>query len=678
TVNGNSTSSGDAGGLLNVALQPGAAARATVVYPSWVRIQRVGNVIYYYYCNNSYGTNWTFWTMYDSTTSAAGPLPATMQLGLALTSHDTGRTADMTMASFSTVDDGALRFTVQPTNAIVNEGGAARFYGTVAGRSPWFFQWSTNGVGMAFGPTNTSVTISNVPFAYNNMPVTLTVTNPYGEKVTASANIIVTAPDNTKPTVAKVGSLFKNVVEVYFSEGVTAASANNAANYTLRAANGTQVAISYVVQDFNNPAHVTVNTANMPDYDLMQLACQGLVDLSLQANVMTLQTNVFRANNFDYLENINNTQAFSARAEGDQIFMTGGGADIWGTADQCAYLYKSVSGNFDIKVQGLSLPAVNAWSKMGLMARNSYAQAIGSGDRNLFACFTPTAGQNQYSPQVRTNSGYASSSVGTGEDLLVNLQAGVAARPTVVYPSWLRLQRIGDKFYYYYSTTGTNWTFWTWYDSASSSDGALPQDLLLGLALTSHDTANTVDGVMASFSAVNDGPLRFLTEPVSTNIIEGASASFSASVIGRGPYTYQWLKNDVAIPNATGTSVALTNVPLSESGSRYACRVTNPYGDNLTSSNAILTVIQDTFKPVAYAVGSLRGTNIGVYFRDDNLLDPVTAGDPANYTVNNGAITVIGATVEPDRLAVILSLSAPVSGAFSVAIKNVKDAAPIP
>ncbi|HWI58430.1 MAG TPA: hypothetical protein VNZ22_14495, partial [Bacillota bacterium] len=143
-------------------------------------------------------------------------------------------------------------------------------------------------------------------------------------------------------------------------------------------------------------------------------------------------------------------------------------------------------------------------------------------------------------------------------------------------------------------------------------------------------------------------------------------------------YTYQWLKNDVAIPNATGTSVALTNVPLSESGSRYACRVTNPYGDNLTSSNAILTVIQDTFKPVAYAVGSLRGTNIGVYFRDDNLLDPVTAGDPANYTVNNGAITVIGATVEPDRLAVILSLSAPVSGAFSVAIKNVKDAAPIP
>lgn len=67
----------------------------------------------------------------------------------------------------------------------------------------------------------------------------------------------------------------------------------------------------------------------MPDSSLMQLSCQGLVDLSLAANTMILQTNVFRANNFDGLENINNTQAFSARAEGDQILMKAGGADIW-------------------------------------------------------------------------------------------------------------------------------------------------------------------------------------------------------------------------------------------------------------------------------------------------------------------------------------------------------------
>jgi len=152
--------------------------------------------------------------------------------------------------------------------------------------------------------------------------------------------------------VAKVGSLFKNTIEVYFSEGVTAASAGDVANYTLRRANGASVAINQASQDWENPAHVTLNVGDMPTSEMMQLACQNIVDLSVAANAMDRQTNAFRAFNFDALENINNTQAFSARAEGDQIFMTAGGSDIWGTADQCAFLYRAVSGNFDVKVKG--------------------------------------------------------------------------------------------------------------------------------------------------------------------------------------------------------------------------------------------------------------------------------------------------------------------------------------
>ncbi len=105
--------------------------------------------------------------------------------------------------------------------------------------------------------------------------------------------------------------------------------------------------------------------------------------------------------------------------------------------------------------------------------------------------------------------------------------------------------------------------------------------------------------------------------------------------------------------------------------------MTNPYGDSITSSNALLTVIQDVFKPVAYAVGSLHGTGVGVYFSDDNLLDPATASNPLNYTVNGGAVTVTGATLERDNLAVMLTLSAPIAGDFSVMIQNVKDNAPI-
>jgi hypothetical protein len=142
--------------------------------------------------------------------------------------------------------------------------------------------------------------------------------------------------------------------------------------------------------------------------------------------------------------------------------------------------------------------------------------------------------------------------------------------------------------------------------------------------------------------------------------------------------SYQWIKNGTNVPGATATNLVLTHIPISDNGATFACQVSNPFGDSLTSSNAILTVYQDTNKPVAYAVGSLYGTGVGVYFSDLNLIDPISAGNPANYTVNGGAVNVTNATVEPDQLAVMLALDAPISGDFTVNIQNVTDGAPIP
>ena len=675
TTGGTTTTTGDATPfpIIEQNVQTGVALRPTVFYPSWLRLQRVGSAVYYYY--STYGTNWTLWTWYDSTVSASGPLPATIQMGLALTSHDTARTVTAALGSFSAVEDGTLRFTRVPTNVIVLENGTANFSATVAGHSPWWFQWSTNDVAIV-GATNTSITFTAVPFVKPDTKVTCRVTNPYGEVISTNAYIIVQMPDTNPPSVATVGSLFKSTVEVNFTEGVTATSASTLANYSLYASDGTLVDISWSEQDSTNAAHVTLHTAELPETDRMRLVCRNMQDLSLAGNVMPVpQTNAFRANNFDMFERINNTQNFTATAVGEQILMTSGGSDIWGTADQCAFLYKNVSGDFDYKVQGISLPAVNAWCKMGLMARVSTVAA----DRNVFSGFTPVAGQNTYAPQVRdTAAGNSTSTADAATPLMVNLQAGITARPPVAYPSWLRIQRVGPSVYYYYGSDGTNWTFWTWYDSAASASGALPDSMLLGLALTSHDTAQTVDGVMSSFSTITEGPLRFLKEPVSVTVEEGGSATFTAQAAGRSPLTYQWIKNGTDIPAATATNLVLTHIPISDNGATFACRVSNPFGDSLTSSNAILTVLQDTDKPVAYAVGSLYGNGIGVYFSDPNLIDPVSAGNPANYVVNGGAVSVTNATVEPDRLAVMLALNAPVSGDFSVHIQNVTDGAPIP
>lgn len=673
TTGGASTSSDVATNPLGLGLQAGQAARPAIAYPSWLRLQRVGNNFYFH--RSTDGTNWTFWTWYDSAASPEGPLPATLQVGLALTGHDTARTADGILASFSVVDDGPLRFTLTPTNNTVVESGTAIFACAVAGNTPWFFQWSSNGVPI-LGATSNALTITQVPFAANGATISVLVTNLNGDSITASAMLYVQGPDFTKPTVATVGSLFKGTVEVYFSEAVTDASAVNLANYTLLDSTGAPVDIYYAQQDYENPSHVTLATAPMPETDRMRLACRGLVDRSLAANTMDPQTNGFRANNFDSLERVNNTQAYAASAVGEEIRLTAGGADIWGASDQFAWLYKTVSGDFDYAVRGLALPAVNTWSKMGLMARVS----SGANARNGYLCFTPATGQGTYSPQVRETSGAAttSSDVATGAILYLNKQPGLADRPALTYPSWVRLQRVGNSLYYYYGAHGTNWTFYTWFDSSTSAEGPLPYDLQLGLALTSHDTAQTVNGVMGSFTQLPGGPLRFELEPVSVTIEEGDSTAFTTRVAGRSPFYYQWMKNGEDIANATTTVLALARVPITESGSTYAVRVWNPFGETITSSNAVLTVIQDTNKPVAYAVGSLRGAGVGVYFRDLNRIDPVSAGNPLNYLVNGGTVGVTAATVEPDLQAVMLALSAPISGAFSVTIQNVADGAPIP
>ena len=468
------------------------------------------------------------------------------------------------------------------------------------GTRPYAYQWYKDGAPIP-GATNASYTLPFVRQTDQGAGFSVVVSNNFSSVTSVVAALTVTA-DSVKPTVASVGSLFKQVVEVRLSEPVTKVSAEALANYELRNSAGAVVAINSAVQDANDAAHVTLQTAAMPETDLMQLAVQNLADLSPAANVMVPQTNAFRANNFDALTRINNTQAFAASAAGSQFGMTAGGSDIWDTADQFVFAHKTLTGNFDYKVQGVSLPPVNQWCKMGIMARSDTS----AGARNAFVAFTPfSPAQNTYTPQIRDLTGGASTSSDVAGTMLnAGLQPGIAARPNVAYPSWVRLQRIGNVFYYYYGKDGTNWTWWTSYDSSASAEGALPATLQVGLALTSHDTARTVDGLMDSFTAVNDGPLFVALQPTNTTVVEGGTAVFTVAAGGRTPYYYQWRKNNVDIPNATNATLSLPRVSFcTDNGAQITCRLSNGYNETVTSAVAVLTVIQDTTPPtVAYYV----------------------------------------------------------------------------
>jgi hypothetical protein len=399
---------------------------------------------------------------------------------------------------------------------------------------------------------------------------------------------------------------------------------------------------------------------------------------------MNPSTNSFRALNFDAIQNIATTQPWSVSANGDQVLMTAGGGDIWNNSDQCVFVYKTLNGNFDFKVQGVSLPAVNTWCKMGLMARASTA----ANSRNVFNPFTPAApGQNTYSAQVRdTTGGATSSSNDAGTPLNGAVQGGVAARPTLLaYPSWVRLQRVGNTIYYYYGANGTNWTYWTYYDSTLSGEGALPASLLVGLALTSHDTARTVDGVLAQMIAVNDGALRFTLQPTNIVAVENGNATFTSTVAGNMPYTYQWLKNNSPIDYATNANYTLTRIQYGDDGALFGVRVTNPYGESITSTNATLTVIQDIAAPtVAYYTTpkiNIKGTEVKLIFSEP--MTKASAEFTGNYQVVPAAggapLGILAAVLEADERTVTLTTSAQVAGTlYKVIVNNVTDLACCP
>jgi len=80
-----------------------------------------------------------------------------------------------------------------------------------------------------------------------------------------------------------------------------------------------------------------------------------------------------------------------------------------------------------------------------------------------------------------------------------------------------------------------------------------------------------------------------LVQPVSQMVFAGQPTSFSVSVTGGAPYTYQWKHNGADIPGATKRTLTLPSAFHSDAGS-YAVAVNNSVGPAISSQVATLTV----------------------------------------------------------------------------------------
>lgn len=147
------------------------------------------------------------------------------------------------------------------------------------------------------------------------------------------------------------------------------------------------------------------------------------------------------------------------------------------------------------------------------------------------------------------------------------------------------------------AASGSGLTF-QWFKNGGTIAGATTPALTISAAqsgdaatysvrVTSGTATETATAVLTVGGVAGSG-ISITTQPVSQSINAGQNVTFTVSASGSSALTYQWLKNDSAIPGATSSSYSITSAQVSDAGS-YAVRVSGG-GQNLVSSAATLTV----------------------------------------------------------------------------------------
>ena len=116
----------------------------------------------------------------------------------------------------------------------------------------------------------------------------------------------------------------------------------------------------------------------------------------------------------------------------------------------------------------------------------------------------------------------------------------------------------------------------------------------------------------------------FITQPFSQTVKLGANVTFSPSIVGDVPLTYQWQLNSANITHATNLSLTLTNVQGYNSG-LYTVVIHNNYG-TATNIPAMLQVNTNAF-PLLFSDSLDTDTSANWNFfagSDDNIPDYTT------------------------------------------------------
>jgi phosphatidylserine/phosphatidylglycerophosphate/cardiolipin synthase-like enzyme len=292
--------------------------------------------------------------------------------------------------------------------------------------------------------------------------------------------------------------------------------------------------------------------------------------------------------------------------------VTGAGADVWGTSDQFQYAYRTLTGDGTIVARVTSIQNVHAWTKAGVMIRNSLSPSAA----HAFMLVAASAAKG-VPFQRRPADGAATVS---------------SAGSLSTAPRWVRLVRAGNLITGYESANGVNWTV------VGSDTFTMGSTVLIGLAVSSHVTGvnatATFDNVTISSSTPppsNQPPSVSLTSPAQgatftapATISIAASATDSDGTIAK----VDFYSGATLLGTDTTAPYVLTwsNVPAGT----YTLRATATDDDGAATTSSNVTVTVGTAPPPTGLPSGWAHADIGV--------TPI-AGDA---TFSNGVYTITG------------------------------------
>jgi uncharacterized protein (DUF2141 family) len=276
--------------------------------------------------------------------------------------------------------------------------------------------------------------------------------------------------------------------------------------------------------------------------------------------------------------------AGGASYSGGTFTVTGAGADVWGSADALHYAWRSMTGDGTIVARVATIQNVNAWTKAGVMIRNSTSPSAAQ------AFMLVAASSAKGAPfQRRVSDGNTSVST---------------AGPLVTAPYWVKLVRAGSLITGYASPDGTTWT------PVGSDTFTIGSTILIGLGVSSHVAGTSAT---ATFDNVTVTPASLVPPTVSlTSPANGATYTAPASIPlaanasdSDGTVTQvQFFAGSTLLGTDTSSPYGLTWSSVPAGSYTLTAVATDNDGQTTTSSSVTVTVNASSNAPPTVSITS--------------------------------------------------------------------------